>query len=375
MVRSPRCQLVPPLAALLASAILLAGCGGGGGTSTPAPPPVDPWAAVDATATQAFNNGAAAAGVSGMTLAIYDRNDRRVFVKTWGDFAPDRRVPVASASKLVSGVVLLRLVGQGLLSLDSSTGQVLGWSGPRGAITLRHLLSFTSGLDPDAPCTSNPLITLAACVDAIRDDPAAVVAAPGTRFDYGSTHLHVAARMAEVVTGKAWNTVFAEQLRQPLGLPAQVTYYTFPQQATGQSNPLVAGGLWTSVDEYAQLLAIPFQRGSYRGTTWAPAALFDAQAIEPFPGVTIGNSPMALLNPQYRYGLAAWLECSTPAAGCSTLSSPGAFGFTPWFDRDAGYYAVLGMLRSGTASTGVVAYSVNLAQQLKPQIRSALAAR
>ena len=29
----------------------------------------------------------------------------------------------------------------------------------------------------------------------------ALVAAPGTRFDYGSTHLQVAARMAEVVTG------------------------------------------------------------------------------------------------------------------------------------------------------------------------------
>ena len=31
---------------------------------------------------------------------------------------------------------------------------------------------------------------------------------------------------------------------------------------------------------------------------------------------------------------AAWLECPPPAVNCAVLSSPGAFGFTPWLDRD-----------------------------------------
>ncbi|ADO71673.1 hypothetical protein [Stigmatella aurantiaca] len=47
--------------------------------------------------------------------------------------------------------------------------------------------------------------------------------------------------------------------------------------------------------------------------------------------------------------------------GCSSISSPGAFGWTPWVDRDAGYYAILGMqLSSGDATGGVVAFSVDL---------------
>jgi hypothetical protein len=45
----------------------------------------------------------------------------------------------------------------------------------------------------------------------------------------------------------------------------------------------------------------------------------------------------------FRYGLSAWLECATPAEGCHKMSSPGAFGFTPWIDRENGYYAILGM--------------------------------
>lgn len=81
-----------------------------------------------------------------MTLTVYNRNDAKVFDKNYGAFDAAQRVPVASASKIVSGTVVLRLVGQGLLTLDSTTAQVLGWSGARGGITLRHLLSFTSGL-------------------------------------------------------------------------------------------------------------------------------------------------------------------------------------------------------------------------------------
>jgi CubicO group peptidase (beta-lactamase class C family) len=165
--------------------------------------------------------------------------------------------------------------------------------------------------------------------------------------------------------------VYDAQLARPLALSAASIYYTFPRQAIGTTNPLVAGGLRATMDEYARILSIAFHRGTYQGQRLAASALFDEQAREPYPGVSIGNSPFAQLGLPYRYGLAAWLECTTPAAGCAVLSSPGAFGWTPWVDRDGGYYAVLGMEVSESQS-GVVAFSVQLAQQLQPEIRRAL---
>jgi hypothetical protein len=51
--------------------------------------------------------------------------------------------------------------------------------------------------------------------------------------------------------------------------------------------------------------------------------------------------------------------------------SPGAFGFTPWVDRVGGYYAILGMDLGGPR-TGVVKFSVQLADQLRPMIREAM---
>lgn len=334
----------------------------------PLPDAGSPWDAVTAL----LESRVADAGttVPGLGLAVYDAQDRKVYEHMVGDFTPDRRVAVASSSKMVAGTVLFEVIRQGHLSLESTTGEVLGWTGDKAAITLRHLLSFTSGLQNEHLCTLQQAITLADCVAIISGtDP---VAPPGTRFDYGSTHLHVAARMAEVTTGKRWNALFTETLAAPLGLPAEVTYFTAPRQAQGTSNPLIAGGLRTSMNEYARLFALVFHKGRYAGLERGTPELFDAQPREPFPGVTVGNSPVKDLGLPYRYGLTAWLHCDTPATGCATISSPGAFGWTPWLDRDAGYYAILGM-QLDRQSEGVVGFSVSLSGELQPLIRAALA--
>ena len=345
----------------------LAACGGGGGeASTPSPSAPDPFIEVDRAASAAFS----AQGISGMGLAIYDASGVKRFEKTYGTFAPDQRVAIASSSKLVAGLVLLRLVDQGFLTLDSTTGTVLGWTGPQAAITLRQLLSFTSGLEREAPCTLLAGIMLADCVRLISERP--LVAAPGTRFDYGSTHLHVAARMAEVVTGATWSSLFASQLKAPLGLTSpDLVWYSAPRQALGTTNPLIAGGLRATMNEYAKFLALDFNRGVHEGNRLIGDVLFSAQSTEPYPDAVIGTSPFANAGINFHYGLAAWLECPPPATNCDVLSSPGAFGFTPWLDRNGGYYAILGMEVSESQS-GVVAFAVNLAQDLKPLIRASL---
>jgi len=311
-----------------------------------------------------------AQGIPGMGVSVYDANGVKRFEKMYGTFAADQRVAIASASKMVAGLTILRLVDQGFLALNSTTGDVLGWTGPQANITLRQLLSFTSGLPREAPCTLIPQTTLADCVDTISG--MTPVAAPGTRFDYGSTHLHVAARMAEVVTGDSWAEIFQAQLKTPLGLGPDMLWYTAPRQATGTDNPLIAGGIRATMNEYASVLQLEFNRGTYGGNRLIADGLFTEQGTEPYPGAVIGASPFTAISLDFHYGLAGWLECTPPAVDCGVVSSPGAFGFTPWVDRPGGYYAIIGMEISESQS-GVVNFSVALAQQLKPLIRDALA--
>jgi serine-type D-Ala-D-Ala carboxypeptidase/endopeptidase len=334
---------------LLALAACVSGGDGGGG----------PFAAVDSAARNAFESE----GIPGMGLAIYNRDGVEVFEHMYGNFSPDMRVPIASASKLVSGVTLFRLMDAGYLTLDSTTAQVLDWTGEQGTITLRQLLSFTSGLAPENHCTYDSTVTLDQCVASISQTQ--MIAAPGMEFDYGSVHLSVAGRMAEVVTGQSWNELFAQQLREPLGLPTDIEYYANPLRPADTNNPLLAGGLVMSMNEYERVLHFVFDKGVWQGQPLLSPGIFDTQTVEPYPNVVIGKSPA----PNLRYGLTAWLDCSTPQTGCNQISSPGAFGFTPWLDRDAGYYAILGMRDMNNYKTH---FGGRLEQQLAPLIVQAL---
>ena len=162
------------------------------------------------------------AGVSSLGLTIWDGSDARLYERMVGGFTPDTRVAIASASKMVSGLVLFDAVRRGELTLDSTTGGVLQWTGANAAITLRQLLSFTSGLEREDACTRRPLIGLDECVATIRDAP--VVAAPGAQFDYGSTHRrsrHAWPRRRPPGAGRSCSTTRCE--RRLASMPASPT--------------------------------------------------------------------------------------------------------------------------------------------------------
>lgn len=335
------------------------------------PPVATAWSAVDA-AVRAHLAQAGRQAPAGLGLRVYGRGDRVVFERMYGDMAADRLLAVASSSKLVTALTVFTAIGtsQGRLTLDSTTGGILGWKGAKAAITLRHLLSFTSGLPADDHFIRNPRLTLAEAVDKVAAlDPDCP---PGTRFDYGGTHMAVAGRMVEVVTGRTWNDYFRAAVADPLGLSPQARFYCAPRLRLGEGNPMLAGGLSATMADYGILLGVVFHRGATAaGHRLGDEELFDLQAKEPFP-VTIGKSPMARAGLPFRYGLGCWLETATPQTGAAVISSAGTFGFTPWLDRGNGYYAMLGMEDSpGSGSR----FSVALQQELKPLIATALAAR
>lgn len=306
-------------------------------------------------------------GLTGMTLIIFNDQDEKIFEQNFGNFNADQTVAIASASKWVSGTVLLSLVGKNQISFDDTTGDILGWM-KNSNVNLKELLSFTSGMDNEHICIYTALFTFEECVALIgTTEPLGL---PGTRYDYGGTHLHVAGRMAEVVTEKSWKTILNEELLIPLGLDLSINYYAQPLSANGSQNPMIAGGMRISMNQYAKILRLIYHKGLWKDgdqqQQLIPADLFDEQAKMPYPNVMIGNVPPSATD-SIRYGLSAWLECVTPAQGCLKLSSPGAFGFTPWIDRETGYYAILGMEYESAQGFGF-----RTEQLIQPLIESAL---
>jgi len=312
--------------------------------------------------------------VPGLGIVVLDDDGSVAFERVYADFDVDRTIAVASASKFVTGLLLFTLISDGTLSLDDDVTEVLSWPEDKRGITLRHLLSFTSGLAPNQFCLHSPLTDLANCVEKMAHEP--LSALPGSRYDYDSSHMHVAARMAEVKTGRPFATLFDERIKSPLGITSVDTgYFSAPRRGKGTENPLIAGGLRISTRDYQKILRTILQRGVLPdGTRLIDDALFDEAAREPFPDVVVGKSPAANIGyPSMRYGLACWLECETPADGCAVTSSPGAFGFTPWIDREHVYAGMLAMeLDRSVTGGGVVIIAVDLEQQVQPLIADAL---
>lgn len=309
--------------------------------------------------------------VPGMGLVVFNQDDERVFEASVGSFDFDERLAVASASKLISGLVLMHTVNEGTLSLQSTTGQILGWQGPRkSSITLDHLGAFVSGLVADPPCALRPNMTLETCVDEIA--MLTLQSNPGNAFAYGSGHLHTAGRMAEVATGKGWNALAQDGLFASLGLnAAELEYTTLPQLGVGRSNPLVAGGLQATTNEYAMLLRLLFHKGKVGDNQLIDASLIERFGANPYAEATIAYSPMADAGLNFGYSFGAWLDCEDAAASCGVISSTGTFGFSPWVDWDKGYYAILAM---EAPQSGAGAYSAVVVQELKALLEVALPA-
>lgn len=305
------------------------GTGGGGGT------PADPWASVT-TAIQAaqprFPGGLA---VEVLTPAGV------VYSKSFGGFTNTTYAAVASSSKMVCGTVLLQLVDKGILGLDTRTSDLLvdrqgrPWSGAMGQVRLRHLLSFTSGISGYVDASEPADITLDEAVTRIYEDQRSTASAPGSYFYYGNTHLRIAARMAEVATGKPWRTIFYEQLQAPLQWGLFSTY-------GGGTNPSPGGSLACTGQEYTRFLMMQLRKGLDGSKRLLPESLIAQQRSDALGLSTpLAYTPYATTGRVNHYGFGGWVETAngmapSPSNPVQRFSSTGKLGWAPWIEVGSG---------------------------------------
>ena len=135
----------------------------------------------------------------------------------------DDPVRVASISKLVVALGVMRLVDRRRLDLDADVSRYLGWrlrhlAYPDRPITLAMLLSHRSGLVDGV----DYVLPLDADLETVLRDPAAWDAgrAPGTGFAYANIGFPVIAAAMEGATGTRFDRLMHETVFAPLGLDA-----------------------------------------------------------------------------------------------------------------------------------------------------------
>ncbi|HET7231374.1 MAG TPA: serine hydrolase domain-containing protein [Longimicrobium sp.] len=305
------------LAGLLGAAALgssLAACGTASATLAAG----GDCAAVLAPATREVDSAAARRGLPGGFVLVL-KGDQVVCSHHFGSERTATRVPIASASKWLTAVAVLTLVDEGKLSLDEPISVKLPeFQGAAGQITLRQLLSHTSGIASSQLCLLDRGTSLASCTTEIAATP--LNYAPGEAFSYGSSSFQVAGRLAEIAAGESWNRLFKHRVADPLGIPST---------SFSGSNPLLAGGGSSTGDEYARVLRMIATRGSHGGRR-----ILSDTAIAAMARDYVGNAPLAFTprNDAHGYGLGAWRDAVDASGAATQLSSPGSSGFYPWVD-------------------------------------------
>lgn len=275
------------------------------------------------------------------------RADGREYTFSRGNSSLQTFYESASTSKLVSAVVILRLVELGYLALtDNPQDYIESWPidshDPLYQMNLAQLLSFTSGLENEALCLNSGTFNFEDCVNNIATRNANNGNTPGESFYYSSSHLQVAGYMAYKAFGvNSWQELFTHFTVQT-GLFSQ-SLFDLPSA----TNPRLAGGMHWTGEEYLAFLSA-LKKGEILNSNSMDLLLTDH--IE---NAEVDYSPaFEKLGEDWKYGFGLWHECQSAEFNCvvgERVSSPGSYGAYPYWDRKNDYTGILA--RQGSLGT------------------------
>ncbi|WP_198421195.1 serine hydrolase domain-containing protein [Mesorhizobium carmichaelinearum] len=178
------------------------------------------------------------AGIPGAVLGIsYD--GKRIVVPygvlstaTGVTTTVDSVFQIGSITKLWTATMVMQLIDERRLELDSTVAQLLpgvrvGVDDVADQITVRHLLTHSSGIDGDLMFdTGRGDDCLAKFAAQLAD--VAQIHPVGTAYSYCNAGFTLLGRIIEVLDGTGWDKALRRRLVEPLGLTATVT---LPEEA------------------------------------------------------------------------------------------------------------------------------------------------
>jgi CubicO group peptidase (beta-lactamase class C family) len=324
---------------------------------------------------QAFVDDGTVAGV--VTLVAYKGEIASLEAVGWADLEtkkpmrPDSLFWIASMTKPITATAVLMLQDEGKLSvddpvekhlpefknqwlIDSRTNDALSLKRPARAITVRDLLTHTSGLaDVAAP---RPNCSLAELVMAYSQQP--LKFAPGSRWEYCNSGINTLGRIVEVVSGQMFADFLQERIFKPLGMKDTTFWPTANQakrlaksyQPAKEGKGLEATNVWFIKDNFSDRSRTPFPSGglfstaqdmwrfyqmALNGGTWNGRRIVSREAMDLMTHTQTGDLRTGFTEGMsFGYG---WAVVKRPVGITEMLSSGtfghgGAYGTQGWVD-------------------------------------------
>ncbi|HEX3024231.1 MAG TPA: alpha/beta fold hydrolase [Chitinophagaceae bacterium] len=271
---------------------------------------------------------------------IIVKNNKTVFENYFGNYKPNTVAFIASSGKWLAAATIAAVVDEGKLNWNDKVKKWLPeFTDAKGDATLAQLLSHTAGY-PDYQPNNKPADiyqTLKESVAHIVSLPADTL--PGTKFKYGGLAMNVAGRMAEIATGKDWETLFIEKIAAPLNM--RLTHFT-PVDSSGGHAPMLGGGARTSLHDYINFLSMIYNDGIFNGRKILSDNAIKIMRADHVLNANVNeNEFVQNARGSLRkdiYGLGEWREEVDANNNATLISSPSWAGAYSWIDKKNGVY-------------------------------------
>jgi len=192
-------------------------------------------------------------GVAHVTMIVH--KGKIIFHETFGmdeigePLTKDTRMWMASITKLLTGVLMMQFVDQGIIDLDAPVNRYLPELNVSGSdkLTVRHLFTHTSGLHFAGEWASDWNYALENQIAHVF--PLVEV---GKSFSYHRVGYALAGKIMERITGRAVPYLFHDYIFSPLGMKSAYSDNTY-------------GGLYCTASDLAHLGQLLLNKGSYNG--------------------------------------------------------------------------------------------------------------
>jgi CubicO group peptidase (beta-lactamase class C family) len=267
---------------------------------------------------------------------------------------------IASMTKPVTATAILMLQDEGKLSVDDPVAKYIPQlaalktaDGKPGNLTLRHLLTHTSGMAEATAEESQAARTLADLIPCFASKP--LKFEPGSKWQYCQSGINTLGRIVEVASGQSFPEFLEKRLFGPLGMK-DTTFYPTPEQAARVAKaykvadgkleetavkadydykrpdrvPTANGGLYSTAPDYVRFCQMILGQGSLDGKQYlkpeSVKLMTTIQTGDLKTGFTDGNG----------WGL-GWCVVRQPQGPTAALSPGtcghgGAYGTQAWID-------------------------------------------
>lgn len=265
--------------------------------------------------------------------------------------ATDTIVWIASMSKPILAMLLLMLQDEGKLSIDDPVEKhipefkrLMTKAGKPARVTIRHLLTHTSGMGEITAAEAKGIDKLAGTVPLYVARPVAFE--PGAKWVYCQSGINTGARIVEVVSGMPFDEFAQTRLFGPLGMKDTTFYLTNEQlprlarsyrktdkgeltateifilngksPASRDRFPAANGGLFSTAPDYARVCRMILNGGSFAGKRY-----LSPNSIQSMSTIHTGDLQTGF-TPGNGWGL-GWCVVREPQ-GATAMLSPGSFG-------------------------------------------------